>query len=170
MKQRLCFSDKEKHKAIGEEISKLLAADFIREINHPEWLANPMLVQKKNYKWRMCVDYIGLNKACPKRSNPLPRIDQVVDSTSSSKVLSFLDAYSGYHHLPCICMTIGMSMTATLQYIPICHIVHWYVLLVTTQRDFGTIGRIHRTLVCGTSLRAGSSFLPTSQYILFYGV
>lgn len=70
MKQRLCFFDKEKRKAIREDISKLLVADFIREINHPEWLANPILVQKKSWKWRMCVDYTGLNKACPK--DPFP--------------------------------------------------------------------------------------------------
>jgi hypothetical protein len=47
----------------------------------------------------MCVDYIGLNKACPKDSFPLPRIDQVIDSTAGSELLCFLDAYSGYHQI-----------------------------------------------------------------------
>jgi hypothetical protein len=91
--------DEEKRRAIGEEVHKLMAAGFIKEVFHPEWLANPVLVKKKGGKWRMCVDYIGLNKACPKVPYPLPRIDQIVDSTAGCETLSFLDAYSGYHQI-----------------------------------------------------------------------
>jgi hypothetical protein len=65
VRQRLRRFDEEKRRAIGKEIHKLLAAGFIKEVFHPEWLANPVLVKKKNGKWRMCVDYTGLNKACP---------------------------------------------------------------------------------------------------------
>ena len=72
VKQRLHRFDEEKRRAIGEEVQKLLAAGFIKEVSHPEWLANPVLVRKKNGKWRMCVDYTGLNKACPKVPFPLP--------------------------------------------------------------------------------------------------
>ena len=75
VKQHLRRFDEEKHRAIGEEVQKLLAAEFIKEVSHPEWLANPVLVRKKNGKWRMCVDYTGLNKACPKVPFLLPRID-----------------------------------------------------------------------------------------------
>ena len=75
MKQRLRRFDEEKRRAISEEIAKLLTAGFIKEVYHPEWLANVILVQKKNGKWRMCVDYMGLNKACPKDPFPLPLID-----------------------------------------------------------------------------------------------
>ena len=99
MKQRLRRFDEGKRRAIGEEIAKLLAAGFIKEVYHPEWLANLILVRKKSGKWRMCVDYMGLNKACPKDPFPLPRIDQVVDSTSGCETLCFLDAYSGYHQI-----------------------------------------------------------------------
>ena len=96
-KQRLrCFDD-ERRRAIGEEIAKLLAAGFIREVFHSDWLANPVLVKKKTEKWRMCIDYTGLNKACPKDHFPLSRIDQIVDSTLGCEILSFLDAYSGHH-------------------------------------------------------------------------
>jgi hypothetical protein len=76
-----------------------MAAGFIKEVFHPEWLANPVLVKKKGGKWRMCVDYTGLNKACPKVPYPLPCIDQIVDSTAGCETLSFLDAYSGYHQI-----------------------------------------------------------------------
>ena len=95
VKRRLHRFNERKRRAIGEKIVKLLAAGFIREVYHLEWLANPILVQKKNAKWRMCVDYTGLNKARPKDLFPLPRIDQVVDSTSGCETLCFLDASSG---------------------------------------------------------------------------
>ena len=98
-KQRLRRFDDEKCRAIGEEITKLLAAGFIKEVYHSDLLANLVLVKKKTEKWRMCVDYTGLNKVCPKDHFPLPRIDQIVDSTSGCKILSFLDAYSGYHQI-----------------------------------------------------------------------
>jgi hypothetical protein len=48
----------------------------------------------------MCIDYTSLNKACPKDPFVLPRIDQVIDSTAGCDLLSFLDAYSGYHQIP----------------------------------------------------------------------
>jgi hypothetical protein len=91
VKQPLHRFDEEKRRAICEEIHKLMAAGFIKEVFHPEWLANPVLVRKKGGKWRMCVDYAGLNKACPKVPYPLPRIDQIVDSTAGCETLSFLD-------------------------------------------------------------------------------
>ena len=98
-KQCLCRFDDKRHRAIGEEIAKLLTIGFIREVFHSDWLANPVLVRKKTGKWRMCVDYTGLNKACAKDHFPLPRIDQIIDSTSGYEILSFLDAYSGYHQI-----------------------------------------------------------------------
>jgi hypothetical protein len=99
VRQQLSRFDEEKCRVIEEEIHKLLAVGFIKEVFHPKWLANPILVKKKNGKWRMCVDYTSLNKACPKHLFPLPRIDQIVDSTSGCETLSFLDAYSGYHRI-----------------------------------------------------------------------
>jgi hypothetical protein len=85
--------------AIKKELSKLLAADFIREVFHPEWLANPVLVRKNSNEWRMCVDYTDLNKHCPKDPFGFPRIDQVIDSTAGCDLLCFLDCYSGYHQI-----------------------------------------------------------------------
>jgi hypothetical protein len=77
VQQRLRRFDEERRRAIGAELRKLLEAGFIKEVFHPTWLANPVLVKKKNGKWRMCIDYTSLNKACPKVPFPLPRIDQV---------------------------------------------------------------------------------------------
>jgi hypothetical protein len=84
---------------VGEEVMKLLSVGFIREVFHLEWLASPVLIKKTNKKWRMCVDYTSINKACPKDPFPLPRIDQVVDSTAGCETLYFLDAYSRLHRI-----------------------------------------------------------------------
>ena len=73
----------------------MLEVDFIREVYYPNWLANVVMVKKANGKWRMCVDFTDLNRACPKDSYPLPRIDTLADSTTSHQLLSFMDAFSG---------------------------------------------------------------------------
>lgn len=64
-----------RYTAINEEVKKLLTADFIREVTYLEWLANVVLVKKVNGKWRVCINYTDLNKACPKDCFSLPRID-----------------------------------------------------------------------------------------------
>ena len=65
----------ERQKLIAEEMKKLLDAEFIQEVILSEWVANVVLVKKANGKYQMCVDYMDLNKACPKDSYPLPIID-----------------------------------------------------------------------------------------------
>jgi hypothetical protein len=99
IKQRMRTFAPERNQTIAAEVSKLLAAEFIREVDYPEWLANVVLVKKSNNKWRMCIDFTDLNKACPKDSSPLPRIDLLVDSTSGHQLLSFMDAFSGYNQI-----------------------------------------------------------------------
>jgi hypothetical protein len=89
----------ERQDFIRKEVRKLLDAGLIEEVHHPEWLANLVIVPKTNGKLRMCIDYTSLNKAYPKDPYPLPRIDQIVDSTSGCDLLSFLDAYSGFHQI-----------------------------------------------------------------------
>jgi hypothetical protein len=99
-RQHLCRFADNRRDAIKKELVKLLAASFIREVFHPEWLANPVLVREKNTnEWRMCVDYTDLNKHCPKDPFELPRNDQVIDSTTGCDLLYFLDCYSGYHQI-----------------------------------------------------------------------
>ena len=83
----------ERDDVVKDEVQKLMVAKFIREVYYPDWLANVVMVKKANGKWRMCVDFTDLNKACAKDSYPLPRIDQFVDSTAGHKLLSFMDAF-----------------------------------------------------------------------------
>ena len=90
------FSPK-RDNAIKEEVQKLAITKFIQEVYYPDWLANVVMIKKANGKWRMCVDFINLNKAYPQDSYLLPRIDQLVDSTTGHKLLSFMDAFSGYN-------------------------------------------------------------------------
>ena len=99
IRQKKRLLAQEQDKAIAKEVRKLLEAGFIREVYYPDWLANMVMVKKSNGKWRMCVDFTDLNKACPKDSYPLPRIDTLVDSTARHELLSFIDAFSGYNQI-----------------------------------------------------------------------
>jgi len=89
----------EKGRIAEEETRKLLDVGFIREVHYTTWLANIVLMQKNNGKGRMCTDYTHLNRACPKDAYPLLSIDRLVDGATDHKVLSFLDAYSGYNQI-----------------------------------------------------------------------
>ena len=89
----------ERDQAVRDEVARLLSVGFIREVYYPDWLTNVILVKKAKGKWRMCVDFMDLNRVCPKDNFPLPRIDQLVDSTAGYKLLTFMDAFSGYNQI-----------------------------------------------------------------------
>ena len=99
-KQPPWLPSKEHAEVIQDEVTKLKQAGAIKEVFYPEWLANTMVVKKKSWKWRVCVDFTGLNKACPKDPFPMPKIDQLVDTTVGHPRMSFLDAFQGYHQIP----------------------------------------------------------------------
>ena len=81
-------------------MTRLKQAGTIKKVFYPEWLANTIVVKKKNGKWRVCVDFTDLNKACPKDPFLMPKIDQLVDVTVGHPWTSFLDAFQGYHQIP----------------------------------------------------------------------
>ena len=85
---------------VRDGVMKLKQAGAIKEIFYPKWLANTVVVKKMGGKWRECVDFTDLNKACPKDPFPMPRIDQLVDATVGHPRMSFLDAFQGYHQIP----------------------------------------------------------------------
>ena len=82
VKEHLRRSAVQKRKAIGEEVAWLLAAEFIQEIYHSEWLANVVMVPKKDKSLRMCIDFKHINRACPKDHFPLPRLFRVPSDPS----------------------------------------------------------------------------------------
>jgi len=86
--------------AISNEVDRLLQVGFIRETFYPDWISNPVLVKKKNRKWRVRIDFTNLiNKVCPKDSYLLPRINQIVETTVDHELLSFMDTYSSYNQI-----------------------------------------------------------------------
>ncbi|KAI5323895.1 hypothetical protein L3X38_032968 [Prunus dulcis] len=99
VRQKRRAYDPERYEAMKAEVDRLSSIRFIREVDYPTWLANVVMVRKPRKGWRMCVDYTNLNRACPKDSFPLPRIDQLVDATAGHALLSFMDAYSGYNQI-----------------------------------------------------------------------
>ncbi|XP_018479333.2 uncharacterized protein LOC108850265 [Raphanus sativus] len=74
----------ERATAVNKEVEKLLKVGSITKVRYPDWLANPVVVKEKNGKWRVCVDFTDLNKACPKDSFPLPHIDRLVKTTAGN--------------------------------------------------------------------------------------
>ncbi|KAL0458517.1 UNVERIFIED_CONTAM: hypothetical protein Slati_0478900 [Sesamum latifolium] len=91
VKQNKRHFGSEKDKIIQIEVDKLMVAGHIKEIQFPEWLSNVVLVPKLGGKWKVCTDFRDLKKACPIDFYPLPRIDQLVDSTSRCELLSMMD-------------------------------------------------------------------------------
>jgi hypothetical protein len=99
MKRKTRKQAQEKQDFIVQEIEKLKKAKLICKVVHPTWITNPVVVPKANVYGRLCVDFASLNKACPKEPYTLPRIDQIIDSTTDYNLLCFFDAFSGYHQI-----------------------------------------------------------------------
>ena len=93
-------SSRDHSDTVKDEVIKLKQAGAIKEVFYLEWLANTVVVKKKNGKWRVCVDFTDLNKACPKDPFPMSQIDQLVDATVGHPRMSFLNAFQGYHQIP----------------------------------------------------------------------
>ncbi|GKD47814.1 hypothetical protein Tco_1276790, partial [Tanacetum coccineum] len=86
-------------KAIQAEVQKLVGAGIMREVYYHDWLSNPVMVKKNDGSWRLCVDFMDLNKACPQDCYPLPEIDWKVESLCVYPFKCFLDSYKGYHQI-----------------------------------------------------------------------
>ena len=84
---------------IKEEVTKQLKVGFIKPVNQAEWIANVVPVLKKDGMVRMCMDFRGLNKACPKDDFPLPLIDVLEDNTAWSTLMSFMVGFLGYNQI-----------------------------------------------------------------------
>ena len=99
VRQKPRFILAEWSKAVVAEVEKLKQEKFIRDVRFPACVSNVAMVRKHDGRWRMCIDFTNLNKACPKDSFPLPRIDLLIDSTAEHESLCFLDVFSGYNQI-----------------------------------------------------------------------
>lgn len=97
IKQKMRHFEEQHNKIIEKELEKLLKIGLIEKFQFPRWSVNVVLVPEPGNKWRMCIDFWDLNKACPKDHYPLPRIDQLLDSTAGCALLNMMDASQGYH-------------------------------------------------------------------------
>ena len=98
-------TSKEHAEAVKQEVNKLKQVGATKEVFfffffNPKWLTNTIVVKKKSSKWRVCVDFTDLNKAYPKDSFPVLRIDQLINMTFSHPQMSFVDVFQGYHQIP----------------------------------------------------------------------
>ena len=84
---------------IKEKVKKQLDAGFLEVAKYPKWVANIVLVPKKDGTVRMCVDYRDLNRASPKDNLFLPYIDILVDNTANNSQFSFMDDFFGYNQI-----------------------------------------------------------------------
>ncbi|CAH9083530.1 unnamed protein product [Cuscuta europaea] len=98
VKQKRRYLSADRRDFVKGEVAMLLSIKHIKEVKYPTWLANVVLAQKPP-TFRMCVDYTDLNRACPMDPFPLPNIDQLVDETAGCELMSFLDAFRGYHQI-----------------------------------------------------------------------
>jgi hypothetical protein len=98
-KQKLCKMSDEKVATTKAEVERLLDAGFICKVHYPSWLANVVMVKKKNGKRRICIDFTDPNKCCLKDDFLLLRTDKVVDSAAGCETMALLDCFSGYHQI-----------------------------------------------------------------------
>jgi hypothetical protein len=99
---------------VKEEVDRLLQAGFIRPYRYAEWVSNIIPVEKNTGKIRVCVDFRNLNRATPKDKYSMPVVDILINSTSSNRVINFLDGNTGYNQ---ISMAVG-DITKTTFHCP----------------------------------------------------
>jgi hypothetical protein len=84
---------------VKKEIDKMLEAGFIRSCRYAEWISSIVPIQKKNGRWRVCVDFRDLNRATSKDEYPMPVVETLINAVASNKILSFMDGNAGYNQI-----------------------------------------------------------------------
>jgi hypothetical protein len=84
---------------VKKEIEKMLEVGFIRPCRYAEWISSIVPVQKKDGRWRVCVDFRDLNRATPKDEYPMPIAEMLINVVDGNKIMSFMDANAGYNQI-----------------------------------------------------------------------
>ncbi|GJY18679.1 reverse transcriptase domain-containing protein [Tanacetum coccineum] len=90
----------ERNKVIHTQVEELTKVNILREVKYQTWVTNPVIVKKASERWKLCVDFTDINKACPKEHHSLPMIEQKVEDLHRHRLKCFLGAYKGYHQIP----------------------------------------------------------------------
>ncbi|GKA51482.1 reverse transcriptase domain-containing protein [Tanacetum coccineum] len=90
----------ERNKVIHTQVEELTKANILREVKYQTWVSNPVIAKKASGRWKSCVDFADINKACPKEHHSLLMIEQKVEDIHRHRLKCFLDAYKGYHQIP----------------------------------------------------------------------
>jgi hypothetical protein len=77
----------------------MLEVGFIRPCRYVEWISSIVPVQKKDGRWRVCVDFKSLNRATPKDEYPMPVVETLINAAADNKILSFMDGNIGYNQI-----------------------------------------------------------------------
>ncbi|GJW09482.1 reverse transcriptase domain-containing protein [Tanacetum coccineum] len=88
----------QKQRIFSEENKQVITRE-VSEVKYPTWISNPVLVQKPDESWRMCINFKNLNSLCLKIYYPLPEIDSKIEAVMGYPLKCFLDAYKGYHQV-----------------------------------------------------------------------
>ncbi|GJR88126.1 reverse transcriptase domain-containing protein [Tanacetum coccineum] len=89
----------ERNEEIRIQVEELVKNNILQEVKYQTWVSNPVIVKKANKRWKLCVDFTDINKACPKDYHPLPITDQKIEDICKFCLKCFLDAYKGYHQI-----------------------------------------------------------------------
>jgi hypothetical protein len=84
---------------VKKEIEKMLEAGFIRSCRYAEWISSIVPVQKKDGRWRGCMDFRDLNRATLKDEYLMPVVETLINAAVSNKILSFMDGNAGYNQI-----------------------------------------------------------------------
>jgi hypothetical protein len=84
---------------VKNEVEKMIEAAFIRPCRYAEWISSVVRVQKKDDRWRVCVDFRNLNRATPKDEYPMPVAEMLINAAAGHKILSFMDGNTGYNQI-----------------------------------------------------------------------
>jgi hypothetical protein len=99
IRQKLHLVHPCKATTIKDEVEKILKDGFIYPVQLMQWVSNPISINKKKGMIHMCMEFLDLNKACPKNKFPTPFIDQIVDECPGCEVFSFIAGFSGYNQI-----------------------------------------------------------------------
>ncbi|GKE07488.1 reverse transcriptase domain-containing protein [Tanacetum coccineum] len=99
VKQKKRSMEPKRNEVIHTQVEEFTKANILREVKYQTWLSNPVIAKKADGRWKPCIDFTDINKACPKENYSLPTTESKVEDIHQHQFKCFLDAYKGYHQI-----------------------------------------------------------------------